>query len=84
MWQESQILSMSMVSDFFFLEEALKDKAQTLEDISAGSEHALLETEPTKWLPDSAAPSCTLCGARFHPKNFVILVEEVTRFVHMI
>jgi len=67
---------MSMVSDFF-LEEALKDKAQTLEDISAGSEHALLETEPTKWLPDSAAPSCMLCGARFHP---IICTRHHCRF----
>ena len=67
---------MSMVSDFF-LEEALKDKPQTLEDISAGSEHALLETEPTKWLPDSAAPSCMLCGARFHP---IICTRHHCRF----
>ncbi|KAJ1259516.1 hypothetical protein BS78_10G162200 [Paspalum vaginatum] len=67
---------MSMISDVF-LEEALKDKAQTLEDISAGSEHALLETEPTKWLPDSAAPSCMLCGARFHP---IICTRHHCRF----
>lgn len=58
--------SMSLISHLF-LQEALKGKAQTLADASAGSEHALLETEPTKWLPDSAAPSCMLCGARFHP-----------------
>ena len=55
----------------------MKDKAQTLEDISAGSEHALLETEPTKWLPDSAAPSCMLCGARFHP---IICTRRHCRF----
>ncbi|OQU76551.1 hypothetical protein SORBI_3010G164000 [Sorghum bicolor] len=67
---------MSMISDFF-LEEALKDKAQTLEDVSAGSEHALLETEPAKWLPDSASPSCMLCGARFHP---IICTRHHCRF----
>lgn len=67
---------MSMVSDAF-LEQALKDKAQTLEDVSAGSEHALLETEPTKWLPDSTAPSCMLCGTRFHP---IICTRHHCRF----
>jgi hypothetical protein len=35
---------MSMISDFFRSWEAFKDKAQTLENVSAGSEHALLET----------------------------------------
>ncbi|KAM3212486.1 hypothetical protein ACQJBY_065499 [Aegilops geniculata] len=58
--------SMSLVSHFL-LQAALEDNSQTLAEASVGSEHALLETEPTKWLPDSAAPSCMLCGARFHP-----------------
>ncbi|KAK3130621.1 hypothetical protein QOZ80_6BG0495810 [Eleusine coracana subsp. coracana] len=57
---------MSLVSQFF-LEEALKDKSQTVQDTYVGSEHTLLETEPAKWLPDSAASSCMLCGACFHP-----------------
>jgi SH3 domain-containing YSC84-like protein 1 len=58
--------SMSLVSQFF-LEAALKDETQTLQDACAVSENALLETEPAKWLPDSAASSCMLCGAHFHP-----------------
>nr|ACG25385.1 zinc ion binding protein [Zea mays] len=66
----------SMISDFC-LEETLKDKAQTLKDVSAGSEHALLETELTKWLPDSASTSCMLCGARFHP---IICARHHCRF----
>ncbi|KAL0442601.1 UNVERIFIED_CONTAM: Lateral signaling target protein 2 [Sesamum latifolium] len=27
----------------------------------------ILESEPPKWLPDSAASSCMLCSVRFHP-----------------
>lgn len=57
---------MSVVSNFF-LQEAWKDMAQTLADANAGIENELLETEPAKWLPDSAAASCMLCGVRFHP-----------------
>ena len=57
---------MSVVSNFF-LQEAWKDMAQTLADTNAGIANELLETEPTKWLPDSAATSCMLCGVRFHP-----------------
>ncbi|GJN40539.1 hypothetical protein PR202_gb29769 [Eleusine coracana subsp. coracana] len=57
---------MSVVSTFF-LQEAWKDMAQTLADTNSGIATELLETEPTKWLPDSAANSCMLCGVRFHP-----------------
>ncbi|KAL6629383.1 hypothetical protein ACP70R_029148 [Stipagrostis hirtigluma subsp. patula] len=57
---------MSVVSNFF-LQEAWKDMAQTLADANAGIAAELLETEPTKWLPDSAANACMLCGVRFHP-----------------
>ena len=57
---------MSVVSNLF-LQEAWKDMAQTLADANAGIANELLETEPTKWLPDSAATSCMLCGVRFHP-----------------
>ncbi|KAK3152570.1 hypothetical protein QOZ80_2BG0160830 [Eleusine coracana subsp. coracana] len=51
---------MSVVSTFF-LQEAWKDMAQTLADTNSGIATELLETEPTKWLPDSAANSCMLC-----------------------
>ncbi|KAL6876405.1 hypothetical protein ACP4OV_012977 [Aristida adscensionis] len=67
---------MSLISHFL-LEEALKDKVETLEDANVGSERALLETEPTKWLPDSAASSCMLCGTRFHP---IICTRHHCRF----
>ncbi|KAL5199475.1 hypothetical protein ABZP36_020678 [Zizania latifolia] len=57
---------MSLISHLL-LEEAFKDKADTLVDASVGFENALLEREPIDWLPDSASSSCMLCGARFHP-----------------
>lgn len=68
--------SMSLISHFL-LQAALEDKTQTLAEASVGSERALLETGPTKWLPDSAAPSCMLCGARFHP---IICTRHHCRF----
>ncbi|KQK18036.1 uncharacterized protein LOC100823549 [Brachypodium distachyon] len=68
--------SMSLISHFL-LQAALEDEARTLAEASAGSEHALLEAEPTKWLPDSAASSCMLCGARFHP---IICTRHHCRF----
>jgi SH3 domain-containing YSC84-like protein 1 len=61
-----QKCGMSVVSNFF-LQEAWKDMAQTLADANAGIATELLEAEPTKWLPDSTATSCMLCGVRFHP-----------------
>jgi len=52
---------------YFSSWEAFKDKAQTLENVSFGSEHALFETEPTKWFPVSNAPYM-LCTTHFHLK----------------
>ncbi|CAO2045191.1 unnamed protein product [Urochloa humidicola] len=67
---------MSVVSNFF-LQEAWKDMAQTLADANAGIANELLETDPTKWLPDSAATSCMLCAVRFHP---IICTRHHCRF----
>lgn len=52
---------------YFSSWEAFKDKAQTLENVSFGSEHALFETEPTKWFPVSNVPYM-LCTTHFHLK----------------
>ncbi|KAJ7947188.1 RING/FYVE/PHD-type zinc finger family protein [Quillaja saponaria] len=49
------------------LEQAWKEMAQTLTEANFGKVNELLEAEPPKWLPDSAASSCMLCGVRFHP-----------------
>uniref|UniRef100_J3MEY1 FYVE-type domain-containing protein n=1 Tax=Oryza brachyantha TaxID=4533 RepID=J3MEY1_ORYBR len=67
---------MSLISHLL-LEEACKDKADIISNASVGLEHALLEAEPTDWLPDSASPSCMLCGARFHP---IICTRHHCRF----
>ncbi|XP_062096604.1 uncharacterized protein LOC133802325 isoform X2 [Humulus lupulus] len=48
------------------LEQAWQEMAQTLtEDVTNVRE--ILETDPPKWLADSAASACMLCGVRFHP-----------------
>lgn len=49
------------------VEQAWKEMAQTLTDASSSTVRELLEAEPPKWLPDSAASSCMLCSVRFHP-----------------
>ena len=49
------------------LEQAWREMAQTLTEANFGNMKELLETEPPKWLADSAASSCMLCGVRFHP-----------------
>nr|GMD11567.1 zinc finger FYVE domain-containing protein 16-like [Ipomoea batatas] len=49
------------------VEQAWKEMAQTLTEANFGSTRELLEAEPPKWLPDSAASSCMLCSVRFHP-----------------
>ncbi|KAE9598951.1 hypothetical protein Lal_00022625 [Lupinus albus] len=49
------------------LEEAWKEMAQTLAEANFGNVKEILEAEPPKWLADSAAFSCMLCGVRFHP-----------------
>ncbi|KAK7245569.1 hypothetical protein RIF29_40416 [Crotalaria pallida] len=49
------------------LEQAWREMAQTLTEANFGNVKELLETEPPKWLADSTASSCMLCGVRFHP-----------------
>ncbi|KAL2483516.1 RING/FYVE/PHD-type zinc finger family protein [Forsythia ovata] len=49
------------------LEQAWKEMAQTLTDANFGKMKEILESEPPKWLPDSAASACMLCNVRFHP-----------------
>ncbi|KAJ1402203.1 Zinc finger, FYVE/PHD-type [Sesbania bispinosa] len=49
------------------LEQAWREMAQTLTEANFGNVKELLEAEPPKWLADSAAASCMLCGVRFHP-----------------
>ncbi|KAF5193198.1 Sh3 domain-containing ysc84-like protein [Thalictrum thalictroides] len=49
------------------LEQAWKDVAETLSQVSYGNVKEILETEPPKWLADSASSACMLCNVRFHP-----------------
>ncbi|ESW19984.1 hypothetical protein PHAVU_006G171400 [Phaseolus vulgaris] len=49
------------------LEQAWREMAQTLTEANFGNVRELLEADPPKWLADSAASSCMLCGVRFHP-----------------
>ncbi|KAE8709083.1 RING/FYVE/PHD-type zinc finger family protein isoform 2 [Hibiscus syriacus] len=49
------------------LEQAWQEMAQTLNEANMGNVKEILEAEPTKWLADSAASACMLCGVRFHP-----------------
>ncbi|CAI9760146.1 unnamed protein product [Fraxinus pennsylvanica] len=49
------------------IEQAWKEMAQTLTEANFSNAQELLEAEPPKWLPDSAASSCMLCSVRFHP-----------------
>ncbi|KAL2341022.1 hypothetical protein Fmac_008962 [Flemingia macrophylla] len=49
------------------LEQAWREMAQTLTEVNFGNVKELLEADPPKWLADSAASSCMLCGVRFHP-----------------
>ncbi|AAG10615.1 Hypothetical protein [Arabidopsis thaliana] len=49
------------------LEQAWQDMAHTLTEANFGNAREILETEPPKWLPDSAASACMLCSVRFHP-----------------
>lgn len=50
-----------------FLEQAWKEMAETLTEATAVNVQEILETEPPRWLPDSSATACMLCGVRFHP-----------------
>ncbi|KAK5792242.1 SH3 domain-containing protein [Gossypium arboreum] len=49
------------------LEQAWQEMAQTLTESNLGNMKEILEVEPPKWLADSAASACMLCGVRFHP-----------------
>ncbi|KAK3004608.1 hypothetical protein RJ639_018465 [Escallonia herrerae] len=49
------------------IEQAWKEMAQTLTEPNFGTTQEILQVEPPKWLPDSAASSCMLCSVRFHP-----------------
>ncbi|WVY94031.1 hypothetical protein V8G54_033119 [Vigna mungo] len=57
----------SWISSRVLLEQAWREMAQTLTEANFGNVKELLEAEPPKWLADSAASSCMLCGVRFHP-----------------
>ncbi|KAJ6728427.1 RING/FYVE/PHD-TYPE ZINC FINGER FAMILY PROTEIN [Salix koriyanagi] len=50
-----------------FLEQAWQEMAQTLNEANFCNVTEILEAEPPKWLPDSTASACMLCGVRFHP-----------------
>lgn len=56
----------SLVSSHL-LEQAWKEMAQTLTEANFGNLREIIEAEPPKWLADSAASACMLCGMRFHP-----------------
>jgi hypothetical protein len=49
------------------LEQAWQEMAQTLTEANFGYVSEILEQDPPKWLPDSTAAACMLCGVRFHP-----------------
>lgn len=49
------------------LEQAWKEMAQTLTEANFGNIKEIIESEPPKWLADSAASACMLCNVRFHP-----------------
>ncbi|PPD79746.1 hypothetical protein GOBAR_DD23320 [Gossypium barbadense] len=49
------------------LEQAWQEMAQTLNEVNLGNVKEILDAEPPKWLADSAASACMLCGVRFHP-----------------
>lgn len=60
------IHTMSWVSEHI-IEQAWREMAQTLTEANFGNTQEILESGPPKWLPDSAANTCMLCNARFHP-----------------
>ncbi|XVE53107.1 hypothetical protein DITRI_Ditri02bG0177800 [Diplodiscus trichospermus] len=49
------------------LEQAWKEMAHTLTEANFGNIREILESEPPKWLADSAVSACMLCNVRFHP-----------------
>ncbi|XP_047310526.1 uncharacterized protein LOC124914091 [Impatiens glandulifera] len=60
------IHSISWISSHI-VEQAWKEMAQTLTEANYNSISEIIEMDPPKWLPDSAASSCMLCSVRFHP-----------------
>lgn len=50
-----------------FLEQAWREMAQTLTEVTVMNVQEIIEAEPPRWLPDSSASSCMLCSVRFHP-----------------
>ncbi|XP_028062110.1 uncharacterized protein LOC114265495 [Camellia sinensis] len=59
------------------IEQAWKEMAETLTEANISNTTKILETEPPKWLPDSAASACMLCNIRFHP---IICTRHHCRF----
>ncbi|XP_023541863.1 uncharacterized protein LOC111801882 [Cucurbita pepo subsp. pepo] len=49
------------------VEQALNELAHSLTEANFGNIKEILEAEPPRWLSDSAAASCMLCGVKFHP-----------------
>ncbi|KAI4372020.1 hypothetical protein MLD38_010307 [Melastoma candidum] len=49
------------------LELAWQEMAQTLTEASFENVREIIEADPPKWMADSAACACMLCGVRFHP-----------------
>lgn len=49
------------------LEQPWEDVAATLTEANLVVINKIIEIDPPKWLPDSAASACILCGLRFHP-----------------
>ncbi|KAM1347374.1 hypothetical protein PS2_036313 [Malus domestica] len=49
------------------LDQAWKEMAQTLTDANFANVRELIEADPPKWLADSSASACMLCGVHFHP-----------------
>ena len=47
-------------------EKAWKYMAQTLMDANFGNIKEILETDPPKWLVDSAVSACMICNTHFH------------------
>lgn len=64
---ESGISFFSGQHHHHLLEQAWQEMAHTLTEANFGNAREVLETEPPKWLPDSAASACMLCSMRFHP-----------------
>ncbi|KAF5944526.1 hypothetical protein HYC85_018603 [Camellia sinensis] len=59
------------------IEQAWKEMAETLTEANISNTTKILEAEPPKWLPDSAASACMLCNIRFHP---IICTRHHCRF----